>query len=219
MTTRETTAQIETTTQSARDARSQPLHTVCEHAGGEHAVGEVVWITGLSGAGKSTIARRVCELWRAHAPNVMLLDGDEFRAMMGDDLGHTPQDRLQNACRLARLCKLLSAQGIHVVCATMSLFHQCHDWNRHNLPRYTEIYVRTSLETRVRRDPKGLYRRALAAEIGDMAGLDLPFEEPQAPDMILDNQEDLADVTPIAVHILAQVGHNAPPVVIQEASV
>ena len=165
--------------------------------------GVVLWITGLSGAGKSVIARRTFEILKSRAPNVVLVDGDEFRAVLGDDLRHHPEDRLRNAYRIARFCRFLSGQGIHVVCATMSLFHECRAWNRAHLPAYCEVYVRVPLDVVVARDPKGLYGRALAGQIGDVVGVNLPFEEPSDPDLIVDNREPTEDFTGIARRILA----------------
>ncbi|MEI7895381.1 MAG: adenylyl-sulfate kinase, partial [Myxococcales bacterium] len=119
--------------------------------------GLVLWITGLSGAGKSTLAALVVDQLRATCPNVVLLDGDAFRALMGDGLGHTPDARLENAFRLARFARHLSRQGLIVVCATMSLFPEVWRWNRSNLPRYFEVYLRVPFGVLEKRDPKGLY--------------------------------------------------------------
>ncbi len=167
--------------------------------------GVVIWITGLSGAGKSVIARRTYEILKSRLPNVVLIDGDHFRSLMADDLGHSPADRLENAYRIARFSNLLSRQGIHVVCATMSLFHECQSWNRQNIGRYFEVYIRVPLEVLIRRDPKGIYARALGGKERGVVGVDLPFEEPQNPDLIIENSAQESDFTPFARLILRRI--------------
>lgn len=149
--------------------------------------GLVVWITGLSGAGKSTVAALVCAGLRKRDRSTVLLDGDAVRDVLGGDLGHGGKDRLLNAFRISRLAGLLSSQGVTVVCATMSLFKECHDWNRAHLPRYLEVYLRVSLDELKRRDPKGLYRRAAAGQAAGVVGVDLPFDEPGKPHLLIDN--------------------------------
>ncbi|MBI5240193.1 MAG: adenylyl-sulfate kinase [Elusimicrobia bacterium] len=147
--------------------------------------GRVVWITGLSGAGKSTVAALVHARLKRARPGTVLLDGDAVRQVCGNDLGYDRPHRLENAHRISRLCRLLSSQGIDVVCATMSLFKECHAWNRRNLPRYLEVYLRVPLAELKRRDPKGLYRRA--ADPGPVVGVHMGFDEPAAPDLVVDN--------------------------------
>jgi len=168
--------------------------------------GMVIWITGLSGAGKSAIAKKTHELLRSYTSNAVLMDGDQFRFLMGNDLGHSPEDRLENAYRLARFCNFLGQQGLHVVCATMSLFHECQAWNRQNIDRYFEVYIRVSLDVLIRRDPKGIYSRALRGEEHGVVGIDLPFCEPEAPNLIIESSEDCTDFTPMAERILSQAG-------------
>jgi adenylylsulfate kinase len=149
--------------------------------------GTVVWITGLPGSGKTTLATEVERFLRGRSAAVVRLDGDVFREAMGNDLGYTREDRLRNAWRLARMCKLLSDQGLDVVCATVSLFREIHEWNRASLARYVEVYLRVSRETLVARNQKGLFRKALAGEVGELVGVDQDFDEPAAPDLVIDN--------------------------------
>ena len=89
--------------------------------------------------------------------------------------------------RNARICRVLSVQGVDVVCATISLLHDVHRWNRVNIPSYHEIYLRVPLEELTRRDPKGLYASARRGELKNVVGLDIPVEEPTIPDLIIDN--------------------------------
>src|SRR4051812_9173537 len=104
--------------------------------------GRIFWITGLALSGKSTTARLLARQLRTMSPAVVLLDGDELREIYGDGLGHGPEDRRTIALRNSRLCRLLSNQGIDVVCATISLFRDCQKWRREHIRRYYEIYLR-----------------------------------------------------------------------------
>ncbi|OLS62860.1 hypothetical protein PSEMO_22140 [Pseudomonas putida] len=152
--------------------------------------GHVVWITGLSGAGKSTLAREFADGLRRQGRPVILLDGDELREVFGttsdQPLNYGRDGRLSLAMRYAHLCHVIAAQGHTVVIATISLFHEVHAWNRANLPGYFEIYLKVPLEELRRRDPKHLYKRFDAGELHNVAGLDLPIDEPDAPDWVVE---------------------------------
>jgi adenylylsulfate kinase len=150
---------------------------------------KVVWITGLSGAGKSTLANEVVCRFRALGENVILLDGDILRevfdASQANERNHGREARLALAMKYARLCRVIAAQGLTVVIATISLFGEVHDWNRKNLPGYFEVYLKVPIEELRQRDPKNIYRRFDAGEIKNVAGLDLPIDEPASPDMLV----------------------------------
>lgn len=147
----------------------------------------VVWIIGLSGAGKTTLARRVVDECKLSASNVVLIDGDEIRTVFGNDLGHTMADRRKNAERICRLCQFLDNQNIHVVCAILSLFPESREWNRQNLENYYEVFIDTPIMDLQRRDSKGIYARYAAGQIKDVAGLDLEFQRPDA-DLLIENK-------------------------------
>lgn len=150
--------------------------------------GIVIWVTGLSGAGKTSIAEEVHSQLKKHQDNIVLLDGDVVRTLFGNDLGHTPDDRLVNAWRLCRLCWMLSEQGIDVVCATMSLFKECHAWNRDNLYKYYEILIDVPLDVLKERDSRQIYSRAERGELAGVVGVDLNYELPKNPHLVLDNK-------------------------------
>src|SRR6266404_144656 len=121
---------------------------VTEPAIAEAAIstGCVYWITGLSGAGKTTVGRELWRRLRAAGRSVILLDGDALREVITEDLGHSTGDRRNSAMRNARLCRMLSSQGADVVCPTISLFHEVQRWNRENIPGYCEIYLRVPMD-------------------------------------------------------------------------
>jgi len=153
----------------------------------EASPGRVFWITGLSGAGKTTLGRELWSRLRAAGRPASFLDGDALRSAIAEDLGHSAGDRRRSAMRNARLCRLLAAQGTDVVCATISLFHEVQRWNRENIPGYREIYLRVPLEELRRRDGKGIYAGAQRGEARDVVGIDVAAEAPEAPDLVLDN--------------------------------
>lgn len=147
----------------------------------------VVWIMGLSGAGKTTLATEVCRLLRQSISNVVLIDGDMVREMFGNDLGFDLSDRRRNAQRIQELCKFLDAQGIHVVCAILSLFPESRRWNREHINNYFEVYIDTPVDDLKQRDSKGLYGRFKRGEIRDVAGLDLDFPVPVDAEVVIEN--------------------------------
>lgn len=151
---------------------------------------KVIWITGLSGAGKTTLASKLVDLLRAQNEAVVMLDGDELREVFGavaaNDKNHGREGRLALAMQYAHLCRVIANQGMTVVIATISLFKEVHAWNRENLPGYFEVYLKVPLEELRLRDPKGIYRRFDAGELTDVAGLDLFVDEPEAADKTIE---------------------------------
>ena len=148
------------------------------------------WLTGFSGAGKTTAGT----LFKARLDQInrpaLLLDGDVLRAVFGNAHGHDRADRLKLALSYSRLCREITAQGVTVICATISMFHSVHDWNRKNIPNYREIYLRVPIGELQERDPKGIYKEAKDGARADVVGLDQAAEEPLNPDMVIDNHGD-----------------------------
>lgn len=153
----------------------------------------VVWIIGLSGTGKSTLANHVVNRLRESGKSVVLLDGDVIRSLFGNDVDHTMDGRRRNAERLSRLSKFLSNQGVTVIAAVLSIFPEWRQWNRENIDNYSEVYMRATMQTLLKRDIKNLYARALKGEISNVVGVDLPFPEPINPELVIDNDADLLD--------------------------
>lgn len=147
----------------------------------------VYWLTGLSGAGKTTIGRLWRDALRERGETVVFLDGDEMRTVFGGGMGFTGADRRKLAESYGRLCALLASQGVTVVCCTISMFDSVRAWNRANIPGYYEVYIQASMETLRRRDQKGLYSR----NADNVAGVGLQVELPTASDLILDNDGEL----------------------------
>ena len=166
------------------DIRTAERQPEAEH---ETSAGRVFWITGLSGAGKTTVGQELWGRLRAAGRQVFFLDGDALRSAIAEDLGHTADNRRTSAMRNARLCQLLAGQGADVVCATISLFHEVQRWNRENIPGYRQIYLRVPLDELRRRNSKGIYAGTHGGDARDVVGLDVPAEIPEAPDLVIDN--------------------------------
>lgn len=150
---------------------------------------KLIWITGLSGSGKTTIGKAVYTQLKNKYINTIFLDGDTFREILGNDLTHTPKDRLENAKRIHRMCKFLVSQDINVVCATMSLYKEIHDLNRKEITNYFEIFVECNMDELIRRDQKGLYSKALKGERDDIVGVNLPYDMPKNCEIVIKNSE------------------------------
>ena len=155
------------------------------------STGRVVWITGLAGAGKTTIATALHGMLQSgSSPDTWVrLDGDDIREIMGNDLGHGVEDRVANAWRICRLCQYLSEQGISVVVATMSLFKECQEWNRRAMPGYFEVLVDVEHATLLARDQKGLYSGSLANTTANVVGMDQSVHLPEEPDLVVRNDD------------------------------
>jgi adenylylsulfate kinase-like enzyme len=152
--------------------------------------GRVIWVTGLSGSGKSTLANQVVTRLRATGQTIVMLDGDEMRAVLGatksNSENHGREARLALAMQYAKLCKLIADQGVTVFCSTISMFEEVHSWNRKNQPSYFEVYLKVPLSELRKRDPKGIYKRFDSGELKNVAGLDLPVNEPKHPDILFE---------------------------------
>jgi cytidine diphosphoramidate kinase len=151
--------------------------------------GKVLWVTGFSGAGKTTLCRKLVMYLREQGRQVMMLDGDELRQVMGATTAHSRDERLELAMRYAHLCRMIVAQGFDVAIATISMFREVHEWNRDNLPGYVEIFLDVPMKELERRDPKSIYARANKGELKNVAGVDFNVDKPQTPDMLLAWQE------------------------------
>ncbi len=149
--------------------------------------GAVLWFTGLSGAGKSTVAALVDHKLHASGRHSYILDGDNLRFGLCQDLGFSPDDRTENIRRLGEVARLFVDAGLLVLVAAISPYRRDRELARARVApdRFLEIFVDTDLAVCEARDPKGLYRRARAGEITGMSGVDAPYEPPTAPELRL----------------------------------
>lgn len=150
-------------------------------------MGGLYWITGLSGAGKTTIGTMLYEYLKERYPNTVIFDGDALRQAFGNDLGYTEEDRFLCAMRYSRLSRLLVEQDIHVVCCTISMFDEVREWNRKHIGNYKEIYIEVPGSVLEHRNQKGLYQGVLEGRQKNVVGMDLQLQLPKRPDMTLVN--------------------------------
>jgi adenylylsulfate kinase len=148
--------------------------------------GVVIWLTGLSGSGKTTTARVLQDQFRRKGARVELLDGDELRQTISSELGFTKQDRETHATRVAYLGQLLSRNGIITIVALISPFRS---FRQHARNLIGKNFVECSLDTGRKRDPTGLYRRAKEGRINDMTGLQAPYETPEHPEVVVNTEK------------------------------
>ena len=146
--------------------------------------GTVYFFTGLSGAGKTTIGGLFYRRLKAKRNDIVLLDGDQLRRLsINKASDYSTEKRKQGAFYNFEMCKMLADQGIHVVLCSISMYRDCRAWAREHIENYKEIYIKVTQETLYRRDQKGLY----SSGAKNVVGVDLPWEEPESPDIIIQN--------------------------------
>jgi len=153
--------------------------------------GFVVWFTGLPGSGKTTVARGVAEKLKAMGYKVELLDGDWVRKTISIGAGFTKEERRIHLIRVAWVARLLARNGVVVLCSFVSPYRDVRSEVRKIVEEeapFVEVYVKCSLEECMRRDPKGLYKKALRGEIKHMTGIDDPYEPPENPEIMVDTE-------------------------------
>jgi len=162
--------------------------------------GATIWLTGISGAGKTTIALRLVEELRKDGHAVELLDGDEVRKAFGAHLGFSKEDRDEHIRRIGYLAKLLSRNGVIVVVAAISPYREVRNEVKGSMENFIEVFVNAPLEVCEARDVKGLYKRARSGELLNFTGVSDPYESPLAPDVEV--RTDIAEVEACVALIL-----------------
>ena len=180
-------------------------------ARGAQPEGFTVWFTGLSGAGKTTIAERLDKVLRDRGLKVESLDGDVVRTNLSKGLGFSKEDRDTNIRRIGFVCNLLTRNGVATIASAISPYRDVRDEVRAEIGDFVEVYVKCPLETLQERDVKGLYAKALSGEIKNFTGVSDPYEEPLNPEVTLESdketeEESLAKL----VAKLEELGYLAP---------
>ncbi len=149
--------------------------------------GFTVWFTGLSGSGKSTIAEMLYHEFQARGMKTEILDGDVVRQNLSKGLGFSKEDRDTNILRIGFVANLLTRNGVATICCPISPYKATRDANRELIGEFVEVYVHATLEELAEnRDPKGLYKKAMAGEIKGFTGVDDPYEVPEHPELVVD---------------------------------
>lgn len=151
--------------------------------------GQLIWITGFSGVGKTTIATNLYRKLKQRAKNWVLIDGDCVRQLCNHDLGYSMEDRLKNAKRISNLCKMLTDQGINVIASTISMFTEIYAFNAQNITNYKLVLIKTDIENIRKRDNKGLYKRA-TDNCPNLVGVNQKYDVPPCISLTIDNNED-----------------------------
>jgi adenylylsulfate kinase len=153
--------------------------------------GFTVWFTGLSGSGKSTIAEMLYHEFQARGLKTEILDGDVVRQNLSKGLGFSKEDRDTNIMRIGFVANLLTRNGVAAICCPISPYKETRDANRELIGEFVEIYVHATIEELAEhRDPKGLYKKALAGEITGFTGVDDPYEVPEEPELVVDTMTE-----------------------------
>jgi adenylyl-sulfate kinase len=164
---------------------------VSKSANGPHdQEGFVLWFTGLSGAGKTTLAKLIEQELKARGVRVERLDGDIVRQSLTADLGFSREDRDKNIQRVTFVAKLLSRNGVGVLASFISPYRATRDWVRAEVTNFIEVFVDCPLEECIRRDVKGLYTKALAGEIPEFTGVSDPYEAPLNPEISVNTGDE-----------------------------
>ena len=175
--------------------------------------GVVLWFTGLSGAGKSTLAEALTPKLRAHGKKIEILDGDVVRTHLSKGLGFSREDRDTNIARIAFVAHLLARNGVTVIVAAISPFRETREKARALIGDFVEVFVAPPLEECIKRDVKGLYKKAIAGEIQQFTGISDPYEEPLSPELKIDTSvitvEDGATRILAKLRELGYLGDNA----------
>lgn len=172
----------------------------------------VLWVTGLSGTGKTSLCSALYQLLKPRLPQLVVLDGDVVRSAFGNDLGYSETERIEQVKRLQRVAKILSDQALVVMVAVVYCHPDLLEWNRQNLQPYFEIYLKASLAAVSGRDVKGLYRKVQNGETAHVVGVDIPWYAPASPDLVF-NMEDPEPPVVLARRVAAAVpwlGHALP---------
>jgi len=168
----------------------------------------VIWLTGIPGSGKTTLALELQKYYKQKDLPVEILDGDEIRKTLSKDLGLSPEDRKEHNRRIIFLAQILAKNGITTIVPLISPYRETREFARKEIPNFVEVWVKASLDECIKRDPKGLYKKALAGEIKNLTGLQAPYEEPKNPEILLDTEKhNIEESLKLIISSLKKLGY------------
>jgi len=168
----------------------------------------VIWLTGIPGSGKTTLALELQKYYKQKDLPVEILDGDEIRKTLSKDLGLSPEDRKEHNRRIIFLAQILAKNGITTIVPLISPYRETREFARKEIPNFVEVWVKASLDECIKRDPKGLYKKALAGEIKNLTGLQAPYEEPKNPEILLDTEKhNIEESLKLIISTLKKLGY------------
>lgn len=169
----------------------------------------VIWLVGLSGSGKTTIGKEIYKLWKPLAPNTVMVDGDVVRRITGHDISdddYTVEGRNNNAKRIVEICSWLDCQDINVICCILCIFDDIMINNYNVYSSYYQVFLDAPIELLKKRDPKGLYAKAIAGKEKNVVGIDIPYKPPSKSDYVLRFDQTTSSPAQIALDILDRSG-------------
>lgn len=173
-----------------------------------HFMGSVVWLTGISGAGKTTLGSHISVWLEQRGHRVEFLDGDKVRDFFNNDLGYSREERVLNVTRICFAAKLLAEHGVTVVVANIAPYYEVRDFIRRRLDKYIQIYVKISVEGARNRDAKGHYADFNSGILSQLIGVDDVYDVPRNPDLVIDTEVlDINKSAKMAVDFLAKRGY------------
>lgn len=173
--------------------------------------GVTLWLTGLSGSGKTTISEILEKILRDAGYKVEVLDGDVVRTNLSKGLGFSKEDRDINIKRIGFVCKLLTRNGVVAIAAAISPYREIRDYNRAEIGDFIEIYCSCPIDVLAERDVKGLYKKALAGEIKNFTGVSDPYEPPENPEVVIESdKESVEESVKKALDKMIELGYVDP---------
>ena len=149
----------------------------------------VIWLTGIPGSGKTTLALELKNFYDQKGLPIDILDGDEIRKTLSKDLGFSPEDRKEHNRRVIFVAQILAKNGVTTIVPLISPYRETREFARKEIPDFVEVWVKASVDECKKRDPKGLYKKAMAGEIKNLTGLQAPYEDPQNAELVLDTEK------------------------------
>ena len=152
--------------------------------------GYTIWFTGLSGSGKTTIAEELAKVLRENHVDVVLLDGDIVRQNLSKDLGYTKEERDIHITRVANVCYLIGTNDVLNIACVLSPTRKIRRYARNKIKNFIEVYVKCHIETCIKRDVKGHYKKAKEGKLKNFVGIDIQYEEPEKPEIIINTDKE-----------------------------